>query len=98
MCVLMFCGLQASALETASAQQKHHRMSTFAASTAPRKLKRHHGWAVAVCIKLSVPLLICCVFFGLVYLRMNRVTQDTYTSSVVTTVMGDRTVSAYFVA
>lgn len=95
------CGLaysQAQALRQLSVGPSVRRISTFSADDVPRVLKRHHGWAVAVCIKLSVPLLICCVFFGLVYLRMNRVTQDTYTSSVVTTVMGDRTVSAYFAA
>jgi hypothetical protein len=53
---------------------------------------------VGVCIKLSLPLLVSCVFFGLVYFRMQSVTTATYQSSMVTTLMGGRTVSVVVVA
>ena len=53
---------------------------------------------MGVCIKLSLPLLVSCVFFGLVYFRMQSVTTATYQSSMVTTLMGGRTVSVVVVA
>jgi hypothetical protein len=57
-----------------------------------RPLKRHRLWGLGVCIRLSIPLLISCMFFGLIYLRMSQSTHDIYKSSLVAHAMGDRTV------
>jgi hypothetical protein len=57
-----------------------------------RPLKRHYFWATRVCFQLSVPLLVSSIFFGMLYVSLNSVTQSTHISSQVAKAMGDRTV------
>lgn len=62
------------------------------ASVERRPLKRHRVWGIGVCIRLSMPLLVSCLFFTLIYLRMSLSTRNIYSSSEVAHAMGDRTV------
>lgn len=84
--------LQAEAEKLEPGSRRPSLFSARAQDEGPRKLRRNRWWTIGVCLKLTLPLLLSCSFFGLVYLRMAQVTEDTYSSSLVTSIMGDRTV------
>jgi hypothetical protein len=58
----------------------------------PRLRKRHSSWSISVCCRLSLPLLLCCILVGAVYLELQHITQQTYQSSMVARVMAQRAV------
>jgi hypothetical protein len=86
------CFLQAEAEKVEPGSRRPSIFSARAQDEGPRKLRRNRWWTIGVCLKLTLPLLLSCSFFGLVYLRMAQVTEDTHSSSLVTSIMGDRTV------
>jgi hypothetical protein len=55
-------------------------------------MARHFGWATRVCWQLSIPLVVSCVFFSMIYFTMDSVTKDTNTSAQIAKTMGDRVV------
>lgn len=62
------------------------------AANPQRPLKRQRSWAVRACILLSLPVVISCVFFGLIYLRMEQATGNIYDETLITYTMGQRAV------
>ncbi len=58
----------------------------------PRPLKRHSVWSLIVCCRLSLPLMLCCVLVGAVYIELQDITLQTHQSSMVARVMSQRAV------
>ena len=65
----------------------------FNAVPAKRSMNRHRGWAVSVCLRLSLPLLLSCLMFGIIYVHMRDTTMSAYKDSMVSHAISGRTVS-----
>lgn len=65
----------------------------FSARTAKRNMKRQRVWAVGVCFKLSLPLLLSCLMTGIIYVHMRDTTMSAHKESLVSHAFSGRAVS-----